>query len=167
MAHQEGQQYREITGFDGTFEEAVELGLVNKPPRLAWNAFQRWRATVGMRPTVAEDGEPPIPMNRLESKLYVRVMTAYYGPSFKEGASTAWPPPDQGAGAEGRPAVPSSGVPPRRRRPVRSLRCPDLNPVHPSIIASLHLLGTPERFCEKKWKRCTQQVAQQKQPQPL
>ena len=106
---QEGTQYREITGFDGTFEEAVQLGLVEKPPRLAWNAFQRWRTQVGLRPTIADDGEPPIPMNRLESALYVRVMTAYHGPNLKEGALQTWPPPEAGAGDEP-PAAPTSGV---------------------------------------------------------
>ena len=63
MAQQEGQQqwYREVTGYDGTFEEAVEEGIIEKPARLTWNAFQTWRTDVGMRPSEAVDGPPPVP----------------------------------------------------------------------------------------------------------
>ena len=50
-------------------------------------------------------------MNRLESKLYVRVMTHYHTANFKDGAATTWPPAEPtGVGAEGRPAVLSSSV---------------------------------------------------------
>ena len=28
---------REVTGYDGTFEQAVESGLIDQPPPMAWN----------------------------------------------------------------------------------------------------------------------------------
>ena len=27
----------EVTGFDGTFEEAVEIGIIVQPPPMIWN----------------------------------------------------------------------------------------------------------------------------------
>ena len=33
----------EVSGFDGTFEEAVEMGLIDKPPPLKWNRWQVYR----------------------------------------------------------------------------------------------------------------------------
>ena len=38
---------REVTGFDGTFEEAVEADLIDKPPPMKWNRWQAYRKLTG------------------------------------------------------------------------------------------------------------------------
>ena len=47
---------REVTGFDGTFEEAVTAGLVPKPPNLQWGSWMKWRKRFGALPSTEVDG---------------------------------------------------------------------------------------------------------------
>ena len=35
--------YREVTELDGTFEEAVAMGIIDKPPPMLWGDWQTWR----------------------------------------------------------------------------------------------------------------------------
>ena len=42
---------REVTGHDGTFEEAVVLGLVPKPPNMQWGSWMKWRKRYGALPS--------------------------------------------------------------------------------------------------------------------
>ena len=71
---------REVTGFDGTFEEAVTEGLIRSPGVATWNGWQRWRRDEGGRPTVEDDGARPAP--REEVALWRRVMAHYHGPEW-------------------------------------------------------------------------------------
>ena len=63
---------REVTGWDGTFEEAVEADIIQRPPPLSWNRWQRWRSDEGGGPTTATDGYSRD--TRHEAAIYARVM---------------------------------------------------------------------------------------------
>ena len=77
----DGHPIREVTGFDGTFEEAVTEGLIDKPPPIVWGDWQKYRRITQTRPTPDDDGQPYD--NRVEGKLYSRVQSFYYGPNYK------------------------------------------------------------------------------------
>ena len=47
---------REVTGFDGTYEEAVAEGLIDKPPLMKWNRWQAYRKFTATGPTIEDDG---------------------------------------------------------------------------------------------------------------
>ena len=72
---------REVTEFDGTFEEAMECGLVDVPSPVIWNKWQTYRKLTQSSPTTEMDGV--VLDNSVESRLYARVMTKLYGPDFK------------------------------------------------------------------------------------
>ena len=73
---------REVTGWDGTFEEAVDADVIPRPPPLNWNRWQRWRSAGGGGPTTATDGYSRD--TRHEAAIYARVMRLWYGPNDKE-----------------------------------------------------------------------------------
>ena len=78
---------REVTGFDGTYEEAVEMELIERPPPMVWNSWQRYRKLTGSVPTEKEDGPRGKLENRAEAALYLRVMKNLYGPTYKDQAA--------------------------------------------------------------------------------
>ena len=69
---------REVTDFDGTFEEAVTAGLVPKPPNLQWGSWMKWRKRFGALPSTEVDGG--MILQRAEGEIYHRVLKHYYGP---------------------------------------------------------------------------------------
>ena len=71
----------EVSGFEGTFEEAVEMGLIDKPPPLKWNRWQVYRQLTGSIPTPQAD-PGYVQSNVAEAKVYRRVQRPYYGPNF-------------------------------------------------------------------------------------
>ena len=71
---------RQVTGYDGTFEEAVIEGLIRAPGVATWNGWQRWRREEGGRPTIEDDGARPQP--RDEVALWRRAMAHYHGPDW-------------------------------------------------------------------------------------
>ena len=76
---------REVTGWDGTYESAVEAELITRPPPLTWNRWQQWRKSdEGAAPTVQEDGHGRDP--RHEAIIYARAMRVWYGPNYREAA---------------------------------------------------------------------------------
>ena len=77
---------REVTGYDGTFEEAVEADLIDKPPPMIWYRWQAYRKLTGSTPTLQEDGWQSNPT--VEAKIYRRVMRAYYGPNYRDMAGS-------------------------------------------------------------------------------
>ena len=60
---------REVTGWDGTFEEAVEMGMVIQPKPLRWQEWLRWRKFYGARPTPEEDPPDTLPSMLTEGKI--------------------------------------------------------------------------------------------------
>ena len=62
----------EVSGFEGTFEEAVEMGLIDKPPPLKWNRWQVYRQLTGSIPTPQAD-PGYVQSNVEEAKVYRRV----------------------------------------------------------------------------------------------
>ena len=72
---------REVTNYDGTFEEAMECGLIEVPPPVVWNMWQSYRKLTHSAPTKKADGV--VLDNAKESTIYTRVMTKIYGPNFK------------------------------------------------------------------------------------
>ena len=64
---------REVTEYDGTFEEAVECGLLEVPPPVQWNMWQKYRRLTHSAPTMEVDSV--VLDNSVESRLYARVMT--------------------------------------------------------------------------------------------
>ena len=70
---------REVTGWDGSFEEAVSLSLVDHSRCLRWGEWLRWRKFYGARPTLDVDPPGSIPGNKFEAQVWRRIMTAYYG----------------------------------------------------------------------------------------
>ncbi len=117
---------RQVTGVDLTFLEAVEQSLVPTPTLMDWNDWQRWRRTVGMRPTYADDGA--MLDNRAEVSLWRQAMEHLYGADWLEeltagpaaqraAASGPAASADQGADGSGAaaPAAPQSAqLQPRR-----------------------------------------------------
>ena len=80
-----GAGYREVTGYDGTYEEAIEAGLVKCPPPMKWNAFQRYRRVTGQAPSQEADG---FLLDRAdESALHQRIMALFYGPNWRDAAN--------------------------------------------------------------------------------
>ena len=76
---------REVTGWDGTYESAVEAGLITRPPPLSWNRWQQWRKSdEGAAPTVQADGHGR--ESRHEAAIYARVMRLWYGSDYREAA---------------------------------------------------------------------------------
>ena len=67
---------QEVHGYAGTFEEAVELGLIEKPPPLVWNDWLQYRKITESVPSGMAD-------NRAEGKLYARVQRHYYGEQYR------------------------------------------------------------------------------------
>ena len=61
---------REVTGWDGTFEEAVDADVIPRPPPLNWNRWQRWRSDEGGGPTIDIDGYSGMHGTK---RLYTRV----------------------------------------------------------------------------------------------
>ena len=72
---------REVTNYDGTFEEAMECGLIEVPPPVVWNMWQSYRKLTHSAPTKKADGV--VLDNAKESTIYTRIMTKVYGPNFK------------------------------------------------------------------------------------
>ena len=72
---------REVTEYDGTFEEAVECGLLEVPPPVQWNMWQQYRRLTHSAPTKSVDGVALD--NSKESLIYTRVMSKICGPNFK------------------------------------------------------------------------------------
>ena len=72
---------REVTEYDGTFEEAMECGLVEIPPPVAWNKWQAYRRLTHSALTKEADGVDLD--NSVESRRYKHIMTKLYGPNFK------------------------------------------------------------------------------------
>ena len=64
---------REVTEYDGTFEEAVECGLIEVPPPVQWNMWQQYRKLTHSAPTKKVDGVALD--NSKESIIYTRVMS--------------------------------------------------------------------------------------------
>ena len=75
---------REVTGWDGTFEEAVDADVIPRPPPLNWNRWQRWRSDEGGGPTIDIDGYSRDA--RHEAIIYARVMRALYGANYRDAA---------------------------------------------------------------------------------
>ena len=76
---------REVTGWDGTYESAVDAGIITRPPPLSWNRWQQWRKSdEGAAPTVEADGHGRD--SRHEAIIYARVMRIWYGPEYREAA---------------------------------------------------------------------------------
>ena len=71
-----------ISGYDGTFLDGVEAGVVPAPPLMPFNEWQAWRSTEGKRPTVARDQRSTT--TRQESVLWRSVMEARYGATWHE-----------------------------------------------------------------------------------
>ena len=80
-------RFREVTGYDGSFEEAVEVGLYDKPPPLVWNDWLHYRKISRSLPTTEFDGPGQAYESTRESKVYARVQKHYYGPNYKKLAS--------------------------------------------------------------------------------
>ena len=72
----------EVSGYAGTFLEAIEQEVLPQPPLMEWNEFEVWRRTAGRRPTAKDDGSSTTSAE--ESKMWNEVMTKYYGADFKE-----------------------------------------------------------------------------------
>ena len=108
---------REVTGWDGTYESAVDAGIINRPPPLSWNRWQQWRKSdEGAAPTVQADGHGRD--SRHEAIIYARVMRLWYGANYREAARqfTAehpdWrPPPPVEEEAAPIPAPAPAGTP--------------------------------------------------------
>ena len=73
---------RQVTGVDVTFLEAVEQNIVPMPTLMDWNDWQRWRRTVGMRPTYADGGA--MLDNRAEVSIWRQAMEHLYGADWLE-----------------------------------------------------------------------------------
>ncbi len=86
MAAADASWWKEVTGFDGTFEEAIEEGIVTMPPPMMWNRWQPYRTATETRPDVRADGPEYQIDNRHEVKIYLRVMKHYDGedPIYKQ-----------------------------------------------------------------------------------
>ena len=80
-----GAGQREVTEYDGTYEEAIAAGVVKCPPPMKWNAFQRYRRVTGQAPSQEADG---FLLDRAdESALHQRIMALFYGPNWRDAAS--------------------------------------------------------------------------------
>ena len=112
------ERVREVSGYDESFEQAVEEGLVPSPPLATWNGWQRWRREHGRRPNEAEDGFVPRP--RDEVALWRRAMAHFHGPDWATQVAPRGPGdvrieyPDGARGPEDRaaPSQPASGAAP-------------------------------------------------------
>ena len=80
-----GAGRREVTEYDGTYEEAIEAGIVKCPPPMKWNAFQRYRRVTGEAPNPQADGF--LPDRADESALHQRVMASLYGQNWRDSAT--------------------------------------------------------------------------------
>ena len=48
----------QVSGHHGkTLSDAIREGVIENPPLMRWNACQRWRSSVGLRPTTRVDGQ--------------------------------------------------------------------------------------------------------------
>ena len=72
-AHATPVGVREVTGFDGTLEEALANGLVTRAPPLIWNDWQAWRRIEGGAPSAAVDGPDRVLDHRAEGNLGAHV----------------------------------------------------------------------------------------------
>ena len=45
----------EVSGYDGSLQEAIHDGRVPTPPLMSLNMWQTWRANEGRRPTMEAD----------------------------------------------------------------------------------------------------------------
>ena len=80
-----GAGQREVTEYDGTYEEAIAAGRVRCPPPMKWNAFQKYRRVTGEAPNPQADGF--LPDRAEESALHQRIMALFYGPDWRDAAS--------------------------------------------------------------------------------
>ena len=51
-----GAVTRHVTNYDGTYWEAVDDGLIEKPPPVEWRDWQKYRRITGTHPNEEEDG---------------------------------------------------------------------------------------------------------------
>ena len=82
----------EVEGVDLTLREAVEEGIIPKPPLCNWNGWQQWRSDEGGRPAYPPQGANPNLRNwiyKRESRLRVELMELYYGADWREKLSRA------------------------------------------------------------------------------
>ena len=74
----------QVSGHHGkTLLDAIREGLLDQPPLMGWNAWQRWRSTAGLRPTTRVDGPGNFTSTAQELQLWKAVMAELYG--------TEWP----------------------------------------------------------------------------
>ena len=76
MTQQEVSGYPELRLLD-----AIQNGTVPEPGLLHWNEWEKWRSTVGLRPTVKNDGVTTD--NRYEAELWKSTMVALYGEQWR------------------------------------------------------------------------------------
>ena len=70
----------QVSGHHGkTLLDAIREGIVENPPLMGWNAWQRWRSTVGLRPTTRVDGQGNSTSSAQELQFWKAAMTELYG----------------------------------------------------------------------------------------
>ena len=69
-----------MTGSDKELLQTIRDGDVPRPPLMLWNPWQKWRTTLGGRPTSSADGGTT--GNPMENALWKSVMLDLYGPDW-------------------------------------------------------------------------------------
>ena len=72
------------TAYDGTLLEAIEAGVVPRPGRLGYHAWNACRAHEGMRPSRRRHGDPATTTTAEEAELWRIVMRSLYGEEWED-----------------------------------------------------------------------------------
>ena len=78
---------KEVSGFEGSLEDAMDQGIVEAPGLLEFNQWQVWRRDFGRRPTLAKDGATTT--TRLEAELWRSTMAMLHGDGWKADLASA------------------------------------------------------------------------------
>ena len=74
----------EVSDSELTLIESVQQGIVEEPPLMAWNAWQRWRSGAGRRPPTPREPEQRPAFVRREAALWRQLMEAVHGVNWRD-----------------------------------------------------------------------------------
>ena len=93
----------QVSGHYGkTLLDAIREGIVPEPPLMAWNGWQRWRRTEGLRPTTRVDGAGNSTTSAQELQFWRAAMSELHGEDWTYQLALAQAPePEEEGGLEG------------------------------------------------------------------
>ena len=98
---------RQVSGYTGSFDDAVANGLIPAPHLMGWNTWQQWRKGAGRRPTKAVDGFSTETLS--ETELWRASMVTYHGAYWRSDLQALEQQAQKRSGVEGRSSAAAAG----------------------------------------------------------